>query len=133
MARLFKDRPEAIIASTDIIHQIHFSLDDLRYEYPHEPVPTKWEPQDWLEHLVREAARERWPEGIPSRAQELIAARGHRLVRLHQESRSQSLLTYPRRTAQDWFHPNDVGYRQWADAFWASIRSSGVLEELSKA
>lgn len=71
-------------------------------------------------------------EAMTVRAQELIAAKGHRLVQLHQESRSRSLLTYPRRTAQDWFHPNDVGYQQWADAFWASISSSGVLEELSR-
>ncbi|MBX7483548.1 error-prone DNA polymerase [Qipengyuania qiaonensis] len=72
MARLFRDRPEAIASSADILARIDFTLDDLRYEYPHEPVPDGWEPQDWLEHLVLEAAQERWPEGIPPRAQAMV-------------------------------------------------------------
>ncbi|MCK0127572.1 error-prone DNA polymerase [Erythrobacter sp. F6033] len=66
--RLFKAAPQAIAASQDILSRITFTFDDLRYEYPHEPVPEGWEPQDWLEHLVIEAARERWPEGIPPKA-----------------------------------------------------------------
>ena len=72
MVRLFRDYPEAIDASAELLSCIGFTLDDLRYEYPHEPVPEGWEPQDWLEHLVLEAARERWPEGIPARAHELM-------------------------------------------------------------
>ncbi len=68
MARLFRDYPEAVSASQDILSCIGFTLDDLRYEYPHEPVPDGWEPQDWLEHLVKEAAKERWPDGIPEKA-----------------------------------------------------------------
>jgi len=72
MVRLFKDYPDAIAASGDILSRITFTLDDLRYEYPHEPVPKGWEPQDWLEHLVSQAARERWPEGIPSKAKAMM-------------------------------------------------------------
>ena len=73
MACLFRACPEALAASQDILAQISFTLDDLRYEYPHEPVPPGWEPQDWLEHLVLEAAQERWPEGIPAKARALMA------------------------------------------------------------
>lgn len=72
MARLFADYPRAISASADLLALINFSLDDLRYEYPHEPVPEGWGSQDWLEHLVIEAAKERWPKGIPDKANALM-------------------------------------------------------------
>ena len=66
MARLFRHYPQAIAATQDLLSRIAFTLDDLKYEYPHEPVPPGWEPQDWLEHMVMEAARERFPEGVPA-------------------------------------------------------------------
>ncbi|NNC73124.1 MAG: error-prone DNA polymerase, partial [Sphingomonadaceae bacterium] len=72
MARLFQDYPEAIAATTDFLSRIDFTLDDLRYEYPHEPVPKGWEPQEWLEHIVMEAAYKRWPDAIPVKAQALL-------------------------------------------------------------
>jgi error-prone DNA polymerase len=72
MARLFKDYPQAIEETARILDRIGFSLDQLRYEYPHEPVPEGWEPQDWLEHLVMEKASERYPDGIPPKMQALI-------------------------------------------------------------
>ncbi|MBC2777118.1 error-prone DNA polymerase [Parasphingopyxis marina] len=72
MARLLGDYPQAITATTDFLSRIAFTLDDLRYEYPHEPVPKGWEPQDWLEHLVMEAAHDRYPEGIPAKTQALL-------------------------------------------------------------
>ncbi|WP_066557212.1 error-prone DNA polymerase [Croceicoccus bisphenolivorans] len=65
MARLFRSCPEAIAATTDLFARIAFTLDDLRYEYPHEPVPEGWGPQKWLEHLVMEGGRERFPDGLP--------------------------------------------------------------------
>ena len=73
MARLFAARPEAITATANLLPRIEFSLDDLRYEYPHEPVPKGWEPQQWLEHLVVTAAEARWPDGMPPKAQALLA------------------------------------------------------------
>ncbi|MFM6933473.1 MAG: error-prone DNA polymerase, partial [Novosphingobium sp.] len=65
MARLFRSCPEAIAATNDLFARIAFTLDDLRYEYPHEPVPEGWEPQAWLEHLVLAGGRERFPDGLP--------------------------------------------------------------------
>ncbi|MEO7246943.1 MAG: error-prone DNA polymerase, partial [Novosphingobium sp.] len=65
MARLFRSCPEAIAATADLLSRINFTLDDLRYEYPHEPVPEGWQPQEWLEHLVQESARQHFPDGIP--------------------------------------------------------------------
>ncbi|MGB7373905.1 error-prone DNA polymerase [Pontixanthobacter sp.] len=72
MASLFADYPAAIAATQDVLARIHFTLDDLRYEYPNEPVPDGWQPQEWLEHLVSQAAEERWPEGIPDKAEAMI-------------------------------------------------------------
>lgn len=66
MARLFRHYPQAIAATQDLLSRIAFTLDDLKYEYPHEPVPRGWEPQAWLEHMVMEAAKARFPEGVPA-------------------------------------------------------------------
>jgi error-prone DNA polymerase len=65
MARLFRACPQAIAATTNVLSRIAFTLDDLRYEYPHEPVPKGWQPQDWLEHLVLEGGRALFPRGLP--------------------------------------------------------------------
>ncbi|WP_311268129.1 error-prone DNA polymerase [Sphingobium sp. WCS2017Hpa-17] len=65
MARLFADCPQAIAATQDLLACIAFTLDQLVYEYPHEPVPEGWAPQDWLEHLVQDKAQARFPDGLP--------------------------------------------------------------------
>jgi error-prone DNA polymerase len=72
MARLFRDHPQAIEETIAFLDRISFTLDDLRYEYPHEPVPEGWTPQGWLEHLVIEKAKERYPDGIPAKMQVLL-------------------------------------------------------------
>ncbi|MGH6782416.1 MAG: error-prone DNA polymerase, partial [Sphingomonadaceae bacterium] len=72
MARLFRDCPEAVAAPADLLARIDYTLDQLAYEYPHEPVPEGWTPQGWLEHLVTEAARTRHPEGIPAKMQHIL-------------------------------------------------------------
>ena len=40
---------------------------------------------------------------------------GRSLVELHQETQKNK---YPWDYAIDYFHPNNIGYRAWADAFW---------------
>ena len=67
MARLFRDCPDAMAETQAFLARIDFTLDQLRYEYPHEPVPGGWAPQDWLEHLVLGAAQARYPGGVPAR------------------------------------------------------------------
>ena len=69
MARLFRQAPEAAAAWKDVLARISFTLDDLKYEYPHEPVPEGWAPQDWLEHETLRLAQERYPGGIPPKVQ----------------------------------------------------------------
>lgn len=46
---------------------IHFSLDELRYEYPRETVPQGRTPQQYLEHLTWKGAQEHWAGGIPDK------------------------------------------------------------------
>ncbi|HZP79774.1 MAG TPA: error-prone DNA polymerase [Pseudolabrys sp.] len=65
MARLFKDYPEAIARGVAIANACHFSLDQLSYEYPDEPVPPGKTAQQHLEDLTWEGARIRYPSGIP--------------------------------------------------------------------
>jgi error-prone DNA polymerase len=73
MARLFAACPQALAATGDLFSRIGFVLDELVYEYPHEPVPEGWEAQAWLEHRVREGAKERFPDGLPPKYEEALA------------------------------------------------------------
>lgn len=69
MTRLFRDCPEAVAESVRVLKRITFRLTDLKYEYPHEPVPPGWEAQDWLEHLATTAAHERYGPDLPAKVQ----------------------------------------------------------------
>src|SRR5471030_2399414 len=52
MARLFRDLPEAIAETTRFADRITFSLDQLKYQYPDEPVPPGKTAQRHLEDLT---------------------------------------------------------------------------------
>ena len=52
MARLFRDFPEAIAETIRFAGRIHFSLDQLKYQYPDEPVPSGKTAQQHLEDLT---------------------------------------------------------------------------------
>ncbi len=67
MMRLFRDWPEAIAETQKLLGMIDFTLDELSYHYPDEPVPEGWTPQDWLEHLAWSAAHEQHGETLPER------------------------------------------------------------------
>jgi len=73
MARLFRDHPAAVAAPARLLARIDFNLDQLRYEYPNEPVPPGYSPQGWLETLTLQKARDRWPAGIPPKMLSLLA------------------------------------------------------------
>ena len=70
MARLFARFPEAIARTVDIAKACNFSLGELKYEYPDEPVPPGKTAQQHLEDLTWAGAqdrypRDKYPEGIP--------------------------------------------------------------------
>jgi error-prone DNA polymerase len=72
MARLFADCADAIAQTQILFSAIDFDLSQIAYEYPHEPVPSNYTPQGWLEELVRSKAMVRWPDGVPARVQALL-------------------------------------------------------------
>lgn len=65
MARLYRAAPDALAETRRFFDRIAFSLDELRYEYPHEPVPPGQTAQSWLEQLALQGAGRRYPEGVP--------------------------------------------------------------------
>ncbi|WP_267394829.1 error-prone DNA polymerase [Sphingomonas sp. GC_Shp_5] len=72
MARLFAGWPRALAASLELLDRIDFTLDQLRYEYPHEPVPEGWDAQGWLQELVHQAALKRYGGVIPAKITALL-------------------------------------------------------------
>ncbi|TDR93658.1 error-prone DNA polymerase [Enterovirga rhinocerotis] len=72
MARLFRTAPEALAETQDLLARIDFSLDELKYVYPDEPIPPGWTPQAWLESLTWRHAAIRYPGGIPDKVERLL-------------------------------------------------------------
>jgi len=72
-ARLFRDHPAAVAASLEIAAQVGFSLDQLSYEYPDEPVPPGRTADEHLAVLTRQGAAQRYPQGVPDRVRATIA------------------------------------------------------------
>ncbi len=64
--------PGLIEASAQIAGLCHFSLDELRYEYPEELVPPGLSPSEYLRQLTEYGMQKRWPEGTPAHVLELI-------------------------------------------------------------
>jgi error-prone DNA polymerase len=72
MARLFRGYEEAVARTVSIMEACRFSLDELVYEYPDEPVPPGTTPQAHLEALTWEGAAWRFPDGIPDKVRATI-------------------------------------------------------------
>ena len=67
MARLFRGFEPALRRTLEIVERCRFSLDELAYEYPDEPVPPGKTPQEHLESLTWAGAEWRYPDGIPQK------------------------------------------------------------------
>jgi error-prone DNA polymerase len=77
MARLFRNFPDAIARTVEIAAACSFSLGQLQYEYPDEPVPPGKTAQQHLEDLTwtgakRRYPKERHPEGMPDKVGQQI-------------------------------------------------------------
>ncbi len=77
IARLFKSFPDAIARTVDIANACTFSLGELKYEYPDEPVPPGKTAQQHLEDLTWAGAAKRYPkdqfpEGVPAHVRERL-------------------------------------------------------------
>lgn len=72
MLRLFKDYPLALSATQDIVGLCNFNLDELKYNYPNEPVPPGKTAQGHLEDLVEKGLAARFDDSVPEKVQTLI-------------------------------------------------------------
>jgi error-prone DNA polymerase len=72
MSRLFMDCPDAILETQYFLERVEFSLDQLKYEYPDEPVPPGRDAQQWLETLTYRYAEIRYPDGTPDKVEKLL-------------------------------------------------------------
>ena len=72
MARLFSRWPDAIGRTLEIAARCRFSLDELKYEYPDEPVPPGKSAMQHLADLAWAGALWRYPAGVPSKVEALI-------------------------------------------------------------
>ncbi|WP_291688821.1 error-prone DNA polymerase, partial [Bradyrhizobium sp.] len=78
MARLFRDVPEAITETMRVAGRIAFSLDQLKYQYPDEPVPPGKTAQRHLEDLTWQGAHRRFPVRISPKTRKVL----HKELRL---------------------------------------------------
>ena len=72
MCRLFAAWPHAVWATREVADACEFSLDDLKYEYPHEIEPEGRTAQEELERLTWEGAAWRYPAGVSDRIRAII-------------------------------------------------------------
>jgi error-prone DNA polymerase len=70
--RLAQLYPAGLLAETlAIAARCHFSLDELRYEYPEEIVPPGDTPASWLRKLTEAGLARRFPDGVPAKVREM--------------------------------------------------------------
>ncbi len=80
MARLFRKYPEAVRRSVEVAEEAsRFTLDQLRYEYPHEVCPKGEAPIHYLRRLVKERSPVIYPDGVPKKVQQQIKGRPQQL------------------------------------------------------
>ena len=65
MARLFARHQDAVARTREIADRCRFSLDELRYQYPHEVRIPGLDAQQTLEKRTWEGAAIRYPNGVP--------------------------------------------------------------------
>ncbi|MHC4849338.1 MAG: error-prone DNA polymerase [Planctomycetota bacterium] len=69
---LFEDDPGAVERTGEIASRCRFSLDEIRYRYPSEKLPSGKTSGEWLEDLAWKGAAQRYPDGIPDHVRALI-------------------------------------------------------------
>ncbi|MEZ6062729.1 MAG: error-prone DNA polymerase [Planctomycetaceae bacterium] len=69
---LFGGRTDLLERTIEIADRCHFSLDELKYEYPEELAPDGVTPFQHLSNLAWTGARGRYPNGIPQKVRDLL-------------------------------------------------------------
>ncbi|OIR16486.1 error-prone DNA polymerase [mine drainage metagenome] len=70
LARIYQ--PELLEQTLVVAERCHFSLDELRYEYPEELVPAGETAISYLRKLTEEGLLLRFPDGVPDKARTLV-------------------------------------------------------------
>ncbi len=73
MARLFQAYPEAVAATVAFAERCTFSLDELRYEYADDPVPSGMTADGYLAQLTATGAAKRYPSGVSAKVSKILA------------------------------------------------------------
>jgi error-prone DNA polymerase len=72
MASLFELCPEAIAQTVEIADRCHFSLDELRYDYPEEICPPGLTQMEYLTQLTWAGAQSRYSDTVSEKVKQLI-------------------------------------------------------------
>jgi error-prone DNA polymerase len=67
MKRLFRQYPDAILRTQEIVQACTFSLDELKYEYPEEITSEGRTPQEELTYLTWKGAKDFFGEEVPAK------------------------------------------------------------------
>jgi len=72
MARVFAGNEHAVTRTMEVAERCMFNLDELRYNYPQEPVPSGKSAQDHLADLVWNGAAQRYPDGVSEHVRDTL-------------------------------------------------------------
>jgi error-prone DNA polymerase len=72
MARLFRDCPQALESTLEIVERCRFSLAEIAYDYPIQDSYDGRTPDEELERRAWAGARERYPDHVPEKVEQLI-------------------------------------------------------------
>lgn len=70
---LWQDRLDLVEKTVEIARRVTFSLDEIRYRYPHSQLPAGTTPAEYLHQLAWTGAHKRYPQGVPEKVQKMIA------------------------------------------------------------
>ncbi|MDP3866539.1 MAG: PHP domain-containing protein, partial [Rhodoferax sp.] len=74
-----------LIESLKLVERCHFSLDELKYQYPQEVVPAGETPASYLRKVTYQGAGRRWPGGLSAKVQHQIEHELALICELHYE------------------------------------------------
>jgi len=83
---IFVDAPDALARTCEIVERCHFSLDELRYEYPTELAPVGQTPLEYLTELTWAGVAARYPRGLSDKVRQQIEHELELIGDLHYES-----------------------------------------------
>jgi error-prone DNA polymerase len=72
MQALFKELPETVAETLRFADRISFTLDQIKYNYPDEPVPKGKTPQQHLKDLVEQGLLEKYGHAVPEKVRASI-------------------------------------------------------------